>query len=195
MKEKWMIMIAAAAALSLFFVGFLTASLLHKKTEPKVTVSAAAIEERISQCSKLTTAQLDYRGLIRYTEGEIPFINKKSFSMVYVAHVTAGIDLSKAQVEVNKNHVIITLPAAVMQEVIIDPDTIEFYDETASLFNWAKREDAAKAMEYAKEDAMNKIEESELLAQATAQAETVLRTLLAPVTGDEDAYTLEILTQ
>ncbi|MDE5965559.1 MAG: hypothetical protein K2G89_01830 [Lachnospiraceae bacterium] len=69
MKEKLIIIIAIAAALSLFLAGFLTASLLSKKTEPKVTVSATAIEERISQCSKLTTAQLDYRGLIRYTDG------------------------------------------------------------------------------------------------------------------------------
>ena len=195
MKEKLIIIIAIAAALSLFLAGFLTASLLSKKTEPKVTVSATAIEERISQCSKLTTAQLDYRGLIRYTEGEIPFINQKSFSMVYVAHVTAGIDLSKAQVEVSQDRVTITLPAAVMQEVVIDPDSIEFYDETASLFNWTKREDVTKAMEYAEQDAMNKIEESELLAQAASQAEMVLRTLLAPITEDEDSYTLEILTQ
>lgn len=182
------ILIAAAALLALGFTG---AKLMDR--EPKVTVSATSIEERLSQCSSLTTARLDYRGIVKYEEGEIQFINKKGFSMIYDAHIKAGIDLSKAEVKLSGKTIHVKLPDPEVQDVTIDSDSLEFYDEQFALFNWTNKQDTTKAMEYAKIDASEKADQTDLLSQATKQAETVIETLMMPITEkDSDSYKLEI---
>lgn len=189
--KKIRILIVLIAAAALLALGFTGAKLLDK--EPKVTVSATSIEERLSQCSSLTTARLDYRGIVKYEEGEIQFINKKGFSMIYDATIKAGIDLSKATVELKGNTIDIKLSDPEVQEITIDSESLEFYDEKFALFNWANKEDTAKAMEYAKQDASAKADQTDLLNQATEQAKTVIETLMMPVTEDSsNGYQLEI---
>lgn len=188
-KMRSLIIIIAAAAL--VAVGFLGAKLLNK--EPKVTVSAVSIEERLSKCSSLTTARLDYRGIIKYSEGEIDFINKKSFSMIYDAHIKAGIDLSQAVVEVSGKSIRIRIPAPEIQDITIDSDTLEFYDEKFALFNWTNKEDTTKAIAYAKNDAEAKAGQTDILEQAREQAAAVIETLIQPITEDNtNSYELTV---
>lgn len=189
--KKIRVIIVLIAAVALLALGFTSARLLDK--EPKVTVSATSIEERLSKCSALTTARLDYRGIVKYEEGDIQFINKKGFSMIYDAHIKAGIDLSKAEVQVSGKTITVTLPEPEVQDITIDSDSLEFYDEKFALFNWSNKEDTAKAMEYAKEDASGKAEQTDLLSQATEQAQTVIKTLIMPITEDDsNSYKVEI---
>lgn len=188
-KMRSLIIIIAAAAL--VAVGFLGAKILNK--EPKVTVSAVSIEERLSKCSSLTTARLDYRGIIKYSEGEIDFINKKSFSMIYDAHIKAGIDLSQAVVEVSGKSISIRIPAPEIQDITIDSDTLEFYDEKFALFNWTNKEDTTKAIAYAKNDAEAKAGQTDILEQAREQAAAVIETLIQPITEDNtNSYELTV---
>ena len=104
--------------------------------------------------------------------------------MIYDAHIKAGIDLSKASVEVNGKKITVTVPRPEVQDIIVDSDSLEFYDEKFALFNWTEKEDTVKAMEYAKKDAEEKVAQTELLNQASKQAETVIENLLLPVTED-----------
>lgn len=190
--KKIHVITAVVASVALIMVGFLGARLLEKDDDVKV--SAVSIEERLSKCSDLTTARLDYRGIIRYEDGDIQYINKKSFSMIYDAHIKAGIDLSQAEVSVSGRKITVTIPKPEIQDIVVDPDSLEFYDEKLALFNWTKKEDTAKAMEYAKEDAEEKAARTELIRQASEQAKTVITTLLAPVTEDSgEEYTFEII--
>lgn len=192
--KKLRVLLVVLAVIAFMGVGFLGARLLDQ--EPKVTVSATSIEEQLSKCSSLTTARLDYRGIIKYSEGEILFINKKSFSMIYDAQIKAGIDLAQASVTVTGNKILVQIPEPEIQDITINPDTLEFYDEKLALFNWTTKEDTTKAMEYAKEDASAKIIQTDLLNQAEEQAKTVIETLLLPVTEDSKTdYELEIICQ
>lgn len=192
--KKIHVITAVIASVALITVGFLGARLLEKDDDVKV--SAASIEERLSKCSDLTTARLDYRGIIRYEDGDIQYINKKSFSMIYDAHIKAGIDLSQAEASVNGTKITVTIPKPEVQDIVVDPDSLEFYDEKLALFNWTKKEDTAKAMECAKEDAEEKAAQTELIEQAAEQAKTVITTLLAPVTEEgSEEYTFEIIEQ
>ncbi|MCI9237908.1 MAG: DUF4230 domain-containing protein [Dorea sp.] len=182
MKKRYILLTVIAAA-ALIATGFLSARLLDKE---KITVSASSIEERLSKCSSLTTARLDYRGMIKYEEGDIPYINKKSFSMIYDAHIKAGIDLSQAKVEVNGKKIKVTVPAPEIQDIVVSPDSLEFYDEKLALFNWTDREDTAKAMEYAEQDAAAKTSQTDILTQASDQAKTVINTLITPISDSKD---------
>lgn len=189
--KKVRVLIIVIAAVALIGVGFLGSKLMDK--EPKVTVSATSIEERLSQCSSLTTARLDYRGIVKYEEGEIAYINKKGFSMIYDAQIKAGIDLAQSKVKVDGSKIKITLPEPEIQDITIDSDSLEFYDEQFALFNWTNKEDTAKAMAYAKEDAKGKADQTDILNSAREQAHTVIETLLLPVTEDDgNSYTLEV---
>lgn len=188
--KKTRIIIILIASIALIAVGFLSARLFEK--DDNVKVSATSIEERLSKCSDLTTARLDYRGIIKYEDGDIQYINKKSFSMIYDAHIKAGIDLSKASVEVNGKKITVTVPKPEVLDVTVDSDSLEFYDEKLALFNWTDKEDTKKAMEYAKQDAEGKVSQTDLLNQASEQAKTVIETLLLPVTEDSDTeYEIE----
>lgn len=185
---------AIIAAIALIAAGFAGARFLDKKSEPSVT--AVSVEERLSKCSDLTTARLDYRGMIRYEDGDIQFINKKSFSMIYNAHIKAGIDLSQAEVSVNGKKITVTLPRPEIQDIVVDPDSLEFYDEKLALFNWTKKEDTKEAMKAAKEDAEKRAARTELIKQASEQARTVITMLLDPVTEEGSGeYTFEIIEQ
>lgn len=190
--KKIHIITAVIASVALITVGFMGARLLDKSDEPKVT--ATSIEERLSKCSDLTTARLDYRGIIKYEEGDIQYINKKSFSMIYDARIKAGIDLSQAQVTVNDKKITVSVPAPEMQDITVDPDSLEFYDEKLALFNWTKKEDTQNAMKKAEEDAAKKAAQTDLLSQAAEQAETVIVTLLAPFTEEGEEYSIQITT-
>lgn len=189
-SKKLVTLVVIIAAIALVIVGYLLASLQNKET---ITVSAVSIEERLSKCSDLTTARLDYRGLIRYSEGDIKYLTQKSFSMIYDATITAGIDLSQAEVTLDGTSIKVVLPHPTIQSIVIDPDSLEFYDEKAALFNWTEKEDTQKAMSYAKEDASAKAEQVNLLTQASEQAESVVTNLLLPFTEDSKTpYTVTV---
>lgn len=189
-SKKLVTLVVIIAAIALVIVGYLLASLQNKET---ITVSAVSIEERLSKCSDLTTARLDYRGLIRYSEGDIKYLTQKSFSMIYDATITAGIDLSQAEVTLDGTSIKVVLPQPTIQSIVIDPDSLEFYDEKAALFNWTEKEDTQKAMSYAKADASAKAEQVELLAKASEQAESVVTNLLLPFTEDSKTpYTVTV---
>ncbi|MCI8561126.1 MAG: DUF4230 domain-containing protein [Dorea sp.] len=191
--KKIHVITAMIASIALITVGFLGARLLDR--EDNIKVSATSIEERLKKCSDLTTARLEYRGIIRYEDGDIQYINKKSFSMIYDAHIKAGIDLSQAEVSLSGKEITVTIPEPKVQDIVIDPDSLEFYDEKLALFNWTKKEDTAKAMKYAKEDAEKKVAQTDLIKQASQQAKTVVTTLLAPITEDDGEYSIKIAEQ
>lgn len=190
--KKLRAIIVVIAVVALIAVGYLAARLQMKNSEPKI--SATSIEEQLVMCSELATARLDYRGLVKYSDGDIPLINQKSFSMVYDASIKAGIQLDEAEVTVSGKEIRVALPAPEILDITVDSDSLEFYDEQFALFNWTKKEDTQTAIGYAKENAREKAELSSILDEAKSQAETVIRAMLLPLTEDEQ-YTLEITSK
>lgn len=184
----WGVIIGAAALVA---VGFLGAKLLDRAAEPSVTMSADTVAEQLVECSELATMKLEYRGLVTYEEGELPLLTKKAFTMIYDADVRAGVDLSQATVEVAGPSVKVSLPAATVQSIAIDPDSLQFYDQRYALLNWQDRDDTAKALQMAQDDAEAKVDHTAMIGDAQKQAETIVETMLLPFTEDGD-YTVEV---
>ncbi|HCO28481.1 MAG TPA: DUF4230 domain-containing protein [Lachnospiraceae bacterium] len=187
--NKIVVIMSFVCIIALIAVGVLSVKLIEAKKEPTVTTSV--ITSQLQNMSDLTTSQLQYRGMIRYEEGTITFINKKSYTMLYDASVKAGIDMEQAKIQVTGKKVKVTLPKAKIQEIVINPDTLEFYDEKNSLFNWDDKQDTVKALQLAKEDATARIDETELLKQAEQQAELLIKNLVYPMTVNGN-YEVEI---
>lgn len=188
--KKILMLVAAIALVAVGVVGTLA---VQRTLEPSVSLSSTSIQEQLSDCSELSTAKLDYRGLVRYEQGDIDFINKKAFTMVYDAEVRAGVDLSQAGVTVSGNVVTVSLPDPQMQGIEIDPNSIEFYDSSFALFNWENKQDTAEALKVAQSDAESKVNQTGMLDQARTQAHTLVENLLKPFTQGENAYTVQVV--
>lgn len=150
--------------------------------EPEITSSF--INGKLEAVSDLTTAELAYTGLIKYTEGSIPFLTQNSFSMVYTAKIRAGVDISKAQIKITDKQVVVTLPECVVQSIDVDTGSIEFYDERLALFNWTEKTDVIDTVTAAKEDVSKKADIQSLLEQAKRQTKTLIEGILSDAVGD-----------
>ena len=171
-------------------IGALVYRGLFGESKPDITVTG--ISAKINEVSDLTAAELDYRGLVTYTDGDIPFINQKGFSMIYSAKARAGIDFSKIKIDVTKDKVTVTLPQAQIQSITVASDSIEFYDERFALFNWPNKSDALEAVKAAETDANEQIDTTELIATANLKVKDILQGLLKDSVGDRR---LEIVQQ
>ena len=140
MKKIVMVIVAVA----LIAAGVFGTLAVQRTFEPSISLSSTSIQEQLSDCSELATAKLDYRGLVRYENGDIDFITKKAFTMVYDAEVRAGVDLAQARVEVSGNAITVSLPAPQLLGIEIDPNSLEFYDSSFALFNWENKQDTPR---------------------------------------------------
>lgn len=195
-KKLYLYIVIMAAGLFLAILctilGILLGRWLEQKKKP--IINGTVIQQKISMCSDLTTSTLDYHGAVNFEEGDIPWITQKTFTMEYDAHVEAGIDLSKTKVEVQDTVIYVTIPDVEIQNVVIDPNSLTFTNESFALFNWKEHEDVAEALQYANDDAELHADETRLREQARTQAEEVIRTLLDPIIEDEN-NTYEIVIQ
>ena len=184
-EKKGKIVLASIRMVSILIIAIVVIFVtyrLTKKDEPEITNTF--ISEKLEAVSELTTAKLTYTGLVRYTEGNIPFLTKKEFNMLYRAGVRAGIDLSQANIDVTDSDVKLTLPKAEIQEISVDADSIQFYDESFALFNGEKREDTVEALKVAEEDVRENGNMEELMAEAQEQTEILLTGFLDELIGD-----------
>lgn len=176
---RMLIIIAVAAGAGIFiYVRFLGPK------EPELTSSF--VNGKLESVSDLTVSELSYTGLIRYSEGEIPFLTQNGFSMMYTAKVRAGIDVADAQVTVAGDEVVVTLPECKVQSIDVDPESIEFYDERFALFNWTEKKDIIDTVSAAKQDVFEKADLDSLLEQAKVQTKALLKGLLSDVIGDRE---------
>ncbi len=120
-----------------FGAGFFTGG---RSQEEVPQPSSVTVEQQLQQISQLATTQYAYTNIGQFERGSdfygvrIPFTTSR-FIVSYSGVITAGVDLSRAQVEVTGEQVTVTLPAAQILSHEIDPDSLEVFDETRSIFN------------------------------------------------------------
>ncbi len=169
----------------ILIVGIFAINALKDYFNPEPEITGEFISDELKSVSDLTTAELSYNGLIRYTEGKIPFITQKAFVMTYFAEVRAGIDMSKVDVAVTKNMVKIWLPNIEVQSVKISPDSISFYDNQSALFNWSKKEDVVKGLKEAEKDVLAKGGMDKLKERAKERTKKLVTKLFENSVGDK----------
>lgn len=168
-----------------------TSVVMTEKTETetiikKFEVTVEYLEKALSDISELSTAELSYTGICTVEEGKIPFITKKGFSMLYTGSIKAGIDASQIGIEITDSEVVITVPKAEIQSVVIDPDSIQFYDEKKALFNWTELRDSVDGIILAEENIKTQADTDGILERADKQAEYIVRGLLETVVKEAE---------
>lgn len=157
---------------------------MQQKNRPKI--DAKSLMERIEECSELTTAKNYYTGIARFSEGSVPLINKNGFSMKYDAVISAGFDLEKVDIDVTDDAVTVRVPKAEILDVSIDPESLEFYDNSYSLFRTDRKEATKQALIEAEKDAEKNASEKGLLEEADKRAEVIFKGILSDGIGSRE---------
>ncbi len=179
-NKAWMLLVLVIAVIITYNIS----AKLHTKKKPDI--DTAFISAKLENISELATAELEYTGLISYSEGKIPFITQTGFTMIYTAGVKAGVDLSKMDIVVTKDKVTVTLPRAEVLSIQVYTDSIDFYDEMHSLFNWSDKYDVTEAIKAAEDDVSGKVERFELIDKAEEQTRTVIESILKDSIGKRE---------
>lgn len=69
---------------------------------------------------ELATEEYTYTGIYKLSNGQIPFITKKGFTMVYTANFKAGVKVKDIKVQVNQDQVTVTLPQSQLLQGTLD---------------------------------------------------------------------------
>lgn len=181
-KNKLIIIFAIVTVICLVTVGILINMLIKANREiPKTSFDSVAISEKISKISELAVQRLEYRDIVKYSDGKIPFLTQKGCNMVYSGYAKVGVDLKKAEIKVSEESIDITLPEAEILEVVIDEHSLEFYDEKFALFNWQDRVDTVELIKYAKNNINEKAKNSDSFLNAKAETAEILYSFLEPL--------------
>lgn len=189
-----LVLAGVALAAVCFGAGFFTGGRTQDETPQ---LSSVTVEHQLQQISQLATTQYAYTNMDQFERGSdfygirIPFTTSR-FIVSYSGVITAGVDLSQAQVEVTDEQVTVTLPAAQILSHEIDPDSLEVFDETRSIFNPITIQDYNGFQADQQGVMEEKALQAGLLTQAQDQAEAAVTGLLTPLLDEGQA--LEVRT-
>ena len=123
-------------------------------------------------------------------------ITESSYLASYDGVVRAGVDLTGAEVvkDDGQKRVTVTLPAAEIQGVDIDPESFRLYSEKAGLGNPISAEDFNNSLIELENTAREKALERGVLERADENARVLIRNLIGALV-DLNAYSLEFVTE
>lgn len=155
-------------------------------------VDTAYLTELLTKSSELTTAKLTIKGLSEYHDEGVYIFNKSDFTLYYTTTIRAGINLENVKItsDAIKKKIYITIPEAEIFEAKVDTNDIKIYGSGFALFNTNEKEDMAKAISLAEEDAMEYAKTTGILELANEQSETLIKGLL--VNAIPSGYTIEV---
>lgn len=154
--------------------------------EKKYTVTSEFLEKNLRNVGMLSTVEASYNGVITAENGKYKIFTEKGYSMYYIGTVTAGIDVNKIDISINDNKVVVTVPTAVMQEPVVDTDSIVFANVKKALFNWTTLEDGIDGIKFAEKELKLQAHEDDILSKADEQAENIIRTLLEDIVRNSE---------
>ena len=160
----------------------------------KATLDTNQMNLLLSKSSELTTAKLKITAMSEFKDSGIAILNRSDFIMVYTATIRAGINMEDIRIEPNEigKKIIIYIPKAQIQEAKVDtnPEDLKFFDTKFALFNVNEKEDLAKAISLAEEEAKKEAEKTGILELANQQSATLIKGILAEAIPE--GYEIEI---
>ena len=172
------VVVVLVAAFAIRNLTFLTRS-----SAPVVTHEV--VVERLREVAKLVASELTLRDVITYEQSRLG--STKRTLLVATGRVSAGINLTRAVVNIDqaKRVIIVTLPPA---EIIgVDVTNVTTYDERAGLWNPFTTDDRDEIRRRIRAQLVTAAQQSGILAHANQSAESALRNFLA-----RDGYTVQI---
>ena len=119
-------------------------------------------------------------------------ITEESYTVSYEGSVTAGIDLAQAEVRCDEDTKTVTviLPPVEVRDPMIDPGSVQVYNEKHSIFNTFSEVERAEALARLKEDVKEKAEKKDIRKKAGDSAERLIKNFVRSITGPD--YSIDI---
>lgn len=158
----------------------------------QASVDTDYVKTLITKSSELTAAKYTFTGITKYQDEGVPVLNQSNFVMVYEATARAGIDVEQVEVRVDDGSktVFLTIPKATVQDVNVDTSSISYFDEGFAIANLDQKQDSNKAIDMAKEDALEEVSTSGVLEMADTQSEALIKGILQPAIPSD--YTFKV---
>ena len=148
-------------------------------------VTHEIVVERLREVAKLVASELTLRDVVTYEQTRLS--STKRTLLVVTGRVSAGINLARAEVNIDqtKKAIIVTLPPA--EIISVDVTNVTTYDERAGLWNPFTPDDRDEIRRRIRAQLVTAAEQSGILSHANTSAESALRNFLA-----RDGYTVQI---
>ncbi|MDD3347725.1 DUF4230 domain-containing protein [Oscillibacter sp.] len=156
----------------------------------ETALSAVVLENQLTEISELASLTYGYTNMAQFENSNdfygmtLPFTTKR-FLLTYDGTIKAGIDMSRVSVEVSGNKVRVRLPRAQILSHEIEEESVEIFDERASIFNPFTVEDFTAFQAEQKKVMEEKALDRGLLEQAGEKARGSIRMLLQAALGEE----------
>ena len=148
-------------------------------------VTHEIVVERLREVAKLVASELTLRDVVTYEQTRLS--STKRTLLVVTGRVSAGINLARAEVNIDqaKKAIIVTLPPA--EIISVDVTNVTTYDERAGLWNPFTPDDRDEIRRRIRAQLVTAAEQSGILGHANQAAESALRNFLT-----RDGYTVQI---
>lgn len=192
-KQGKLIIFGVLLAIICFAVGFFSGG----RQEKAPTLSSITVENQLQQISQLATVRYSYTNMGQFENSnefygiKLPFTTKR-FIVAYDGTIIAGVDLTQAKVTITDQKATISLPAPQILSHEVDPNSLEVFDETTSIFNPITIEDYTGFQADQQGVMEEKAIQSGLLTQAKDQAETAIGGLISPLLQEGQALEISV---
>ena len=177
----------------------------EKEVEKIVTVekeiSAEILRDGVREVGVLVTDEYYFTEVVSFSSikkfWKIDLgITESSYLASYDGVVRAGVDLTGAEVAKDdaQKRITVTIPAAEIQGVDIDPESFQLYSEKAGLGNHISAEDFNNSLVELEATARDKAIERGLLERADENARVLIRNLIGALV-DLNEYSLVFVTE
>lgn len=174
----------------IIILGIILFAIFGVNRKPKV--DTVFLKQILTKSSELTTAKLTITGLSDYHDEGVYIFNRADFTMCFTSVIRAGINLENVIIDSDpiQKKIFITIPDAEIIDVKVDPNNIKFYGTGFALFNVNEKEDLAKALSLAEQDARKEASNTGILDLANQQSEILVKGILA--NAIPKGYTMEV---
>ena len=175
------------AAMFLVFVIMVVggAMIMMRTASSAPAITHEIVVERLREVAKLVASELTLRDVVTYEQRR--FGSTKRTLLVVTGRVSAGINLSRTEVQIDSSAKVIkvTLPEA--HVIAVDVINVTTYDERAGLWNPFTPDDRDEIQRRIRAQLMTAAQQSGILAHADRAAAKAIADLLT-----RDGYTVEI---
>ncbi len=150
----------------------------------KNTVTSSIVQEKLVKIKELATTKYSYTKVLELKNNkaiggiDMPF-TEKYFLLQYDGYIKAGVDLTKAKIDVkNKDTINITLEKSKILDHVIDQSSIHLYDEKSSVFNKLQLQDMVTEISKQKSAVEQDAVKKGLLTESDKNVKTLLTEFL-----------------
>lgn len=155
-----------------------------KNIKQKNTITSSIVQEKLVKIKELATTKYSYTKVLELKNNkaingiDLPF-TEKYFLLQYDGYIKAGVDLTKAKIDIKNNDTItLTLEKSKILDHVIDEGSIHLYDEKSSVFNKLQLQDMVNEISNQKSTVEQAAIKKGLLTDGDNNTKTLLSELL-----------------